>query len=89
MQEDALTPLWGIILLLGGYLVLIYLKTFVNCLYPSQITPRKKKMDNEIVFFVKNGKYSFVLDQNKLCFKIWVYIIKYGDDAFSKKNYSL
>ena len=70
MQEDALTPLLGIILLLGGYLVLIYLKTLVNCLYPSQITPRKKKMDNEIVFFVKNGKYSFVLDQNKLCFKI-------------------
>ena len=52
MQEDALTQLWGIILLLWGYLVLIYLKTFVNRLYPSQITPRKKT-DNGIFFWLK------------------------------------
>ena len=86
MQEDPLTQLWGIILLLLGYLVLIYLKTFVNRLYSSQITPRKNEMDNKILFLVKNGKYAFKLDQNRFSFKIWGDIIKYGDDAFSKKK---
>ena len=85
MQEDPLTQLWWIILLLLGYSVLIYLKTFVNRLYPSQITLRKK-MDNTIFFFVKNGKYAFELDQNRLHFKISGDIIKYGDDASSKKK---
>ena len=86
MQEDALTKLWGKILLLLGYLVLIYLKTFANRLYSSQITPRKNKMDNKILFLVKNGKCVFELDQNRLSFKICGDIIKYGDDASSKKK---
>ena len=88
MQEDALTSLWGIILLLWGYLVLIYLKTFVNRLYPSQITPRKKT-DNGIFFLVKNGKCAFELDQNRLCFKIWGILSSTGMMPFQKKNYSL
>ena len=63
MKEDALTQLLGIILLLWGYLALIYLKTFLDSLYFSQTTPRKNKMDNEIVFLAKNDKYTFELDQ--------------------------
>ena len=85
MQEDPLTQLWGIILLLLGYLVLIYLKFFVNGQYSSQITP-KKKMDNRVLFLVKNGKCTFKLNQNRLCFQIEGDIIKDGDDAFSKKK---
>ena len=86
MQEEVLTPLFGIILLVLAYVVLIYLKTFLVHLYSSQITPRKKKMDNKILFLVKNGKCVFELDQNRLSFKICGDIIKYGDDASSKKK---
>ena len=75
MQEEVLTPLFGIILLVLAYVVLIYLKTFVDRLYSSQITPRKNEMDNKILFLIKNGKYAFKLDQNRLCFKIWGDII--------------
>ena len=85
MQEDPLTQVWGVILLLLGYMILIYLKIFVDRLYPSQKPPRKKT-DNRNFFLVKNGKYAFELDQNRLCFKIWGDIIKHGDDAFSKKK---
>ena len=85
MQEEVITPLFGIILLVLAYVVLIYLKTFLVHLYSSQITPRKK-MDNTIFFLVRNDKYVFELDQNRLCFKIGGDIIKYGNDAYSKKN---
>jgi len=49
MQEDPLTQVWGVILLLLGYLILIYLKIF-DRLYPSQKPPRKKT-DNRNFFF--------------------------------------
>ena len=85
MQEEVLTPVFGIILLVLAYVILIYLKTFLVHLYSSQTTPRKK-MDNKILFLVKNGKCVFKLDQNRLSFKICGDIIKYGDDASSKKK---
>jgi len=88
MQAEVLTPVFGIILLVWAYVILIYLKTFLVHLYSSQTTPKKSKiMDNKILFFmVKNGKCVFKLDQNRLSFKICGDIIKYGDDASSKKK---
>ncbi len=53
MQEEVLTPLFGIILLVLAYVALIYLKTFLVHLYSSQITSRKNKMDNKILFLSK------------------------------------
>ena len=86
MQEERLTQLFGIILLILAYVLLIYLKIFLDHLYSSKISPKKNEMDNKILFLVKNGKYDFKLNQNKLHFKICGDIIKYGDDAFSKKK---
>ena len=85
MQEEVLTPVFGIILLVLAYVILIYLKTFLVHLYSSQTTPRKK-MDNKILFLVKNGKCVFKLDQNRVSIKICEDIIKYEDDASSKKK---
>ena len=84
MQEEVLTPVFGIILLVLAYIILIYLKTFLVHLYSSQTTPRKNKM--ETLFLVKNDICVFKLDQNRVSFKIFRDIIKYGDDASSKKK---